>query len=108
MHTCAAGTEMEVEMANTHHPEKAFFDDIVALLTEIKEGQDQVSQLYKDAAEAEGIGKDGVKVLRAAVRRHMMTTEKRELEDKADELLHRLGHLAGTPLGDAAMTRPAA
>ncbi len=92
---------------NTNHPEKPFFDDIVALLTEIAEKREEVSQLYKDAGTAEGVGKAGVKVLRKAVARHMMTAEKRALEDTADDLLHRLGHLGGTPLGEAAMQRAA-
>jgi len=91
----------------TNQPEKPFFDDIVAALTEIAEKRDDVKQLYADAKESPEIGKEGVKVLRAAVRRHMMDAKKRKLEDQADDLLHRLGHLRDTPLGEAAMARAA-
>ncbi len=90
-------------MAATNQPEKPFFDDIVELLTDIAGKREEVAQLFKDAKEVESIGKGGVKVLRAAVRRHMMDAKKRKLESEADDLLHRLGHLRDTPLGEAAL-----
>lgn len=92
---------------NTNHPEKPFFDEIVALLRQREQIDEDVAQLYADAKEADGVGTKGVKVLRAAVKEHMLTDEKRAkrlaLEDARDALLHRLGHLRGSPLGEAAM-----
>ena len=87
-------------MAASNHPEKSYFDRVVALEGEIAERQMDRKAVYE---EAQSLGKEGVKVLRAAVRRHLMDEKKRKLESDADDLLHRLGHLAGSPLGNAAL-----
>ncbi len=98
-------------MAASNHPEKPHFDRIVALETEIAERRIDIKALYDAAKDDEAIGKDGVKTLRKAVKRHMEDADKRAareaLESAADDLLHRLGHLATTPLGEAATRRAA-
>ena len=90
-------------MIGGNHPEKPFFDDIVELSRQIEAAKEDIKQLYADAKEADV----DVKVLRAAVKEHMLSEEKRKarqaLEDARDNLLHRLGHLANSPLGEAAI-----
>ena len=94
-------------MPASNQPEKPIFDRIVALETEIAERKTDIKALYDSAKENEEIGKDGVKTLRKAVRRHMEDLDKRAarlaLEREADALLVRLGMLADTPLGRAAV-----
>jgi uncharacterized protein (UPF0335 family) len=90
----------ELLMAASNRPEKSYFDRIVALEGEIAELQIDKKAVYE---EAKALGKGGVNVLRAAVRRHLMDAKKRQLESDADDLLHRLGHLAYLPLGKAAL-----
>lgn len=78
-------------------PERPFFTDVLALEREIAERRAEVSQLYKDAAACEAIGKDGVKVLRLAVRRALEEEDKKrareEREAAAEALLQHLGPL---------------
>jgi len=94
-------------MAMTNHPEKPFFDQIVALETEIAERRVDLKAVYASAKENDAIGKDGVKTLRKAVKRHMEDPDKRAdreaLEQDADILRHRLGVLVDLPLGAAAV-----
>jgi hypothetical protein len=92
---------------NTNHPEKPFFDQAIALLTEIDERKTDLKAVYSGAKAHGAIGKDGLKTLKAAVKRHMEDPDKRaareELESDAEALLRRLGQLAGSPLGDATL-----
>ena len=85
-------------------PENPFFMDIIALEEEIAERKLDIKHLYKDAKEAEGVD---VKLLRRAVKLHMEGDERRRarkrLEETAEDLLGRLGALASTPLGEAAL-----
>jgi uncharacterized protein (UPF0335 family) len=85
-------------------PENPFFMDIIALEDEIAERKADIKQLYNDAKETEGVD---VKLLRRAVKLHMEGDEKRRkrkrFEETAEDLLRRLGVLASTPLGEAAM-----
>ncbi len=84
-------------------PENPFFMDIISLEVEIDEHKADIKQLYADA-KTEGID---VKLLRRTVKLHMEGDEKRrkrkKLEETAEDLLGRLGALASTPLGEAAM-----
>ena len=90
-------------MTASNHPEKPFFDKIVKIEEDIAALRDDRTAIYESAKENEAID---VKVLRKAVRRHMEDPKKRAgreaAERAADNLLHRLGHLASTPLGEAA------
>lgn len=92
-------------MAATNSPETPFFNQLVNLEGEIADRRIDIQAVYDSAKENSAIGKAGIKVLRKAVRRYMEDEKKRQarevLEGAADDLLHRLGHLRGTPLGDA-------
>ncbi len=85
-------------------PENPFFMDIIALEDEIAERRADIKQLYKDAKGTKGVD---VKLLRRAVKLHMEGDEKRRkrkrFEETAEDLLDRLGSLASTPLGEAAI-----
>ena len=85
-------------------PENPFFMDIIALEDEIAKRKTDIKQLYADAKETEGVD---IKLLRRAVKLHMEGDEKRRkrkcFEETAEDLLGRLGALASTPLGEAAI-----
>ena len=94
-------------MVASNHPEKPFLTRAIALATEIAERQDDLKAVYEEAKEAEGVGKEGVKVIKRAVRLAMEDADKkrarRTLENTAQNLIDSLGLLASTPLGEAAI-----
>ena len=71
-------------MTASNHPEKPFFDKIVKIEEDIAALRDDRKALYESAKETEAIGKDGVKVLRKAVRRHMEAPDKRKAREDAE------------------------
>lgn len=85
-------------------PERSYFDRAVALEREKQGLAEDIAEVYSEAKEAEV----NIKALRLAVKRHLENNKKRKererTEEEAVDLLIRLGHLAGTPLGDAAVT----
>lgn len=88
---------------HSNQPEAQFFKDIVEREVAKADCIIDIKQLYGDAKEADV----DVKVLRKAVKLHLEDAKKRKartsLESAAEDLLHRLGHLGGTPLGEAAV-----
>ena len=94
-------------MVASNHPEKPFLTRAIALATEIAERQDDLKAVYEEAKEAKGVGKEGVKVIKRAVRLAMEDADKkrarRTLENTAQNLIDSLGLLASTPLGEAAI-----
>ncbi len=86
----------------SNQPEKPHFDRIYALAKQNAENAEDIKELYKSA-------KDGgvdVKLLRRTVRLALEDDDKkrdrRELEGKAEALLHALGPFVDSPLGEAA------
>lgn len=92
---------------NSNHPEKPHFDRIFALEREIVERRGDIKELYSAAKQSD----IDVKLLRRSVKLALededKKKERRALEDTAEQLLVRIGQLAGSPLGDAAMNRAA-
>lgn len=88
---------------NGHNQEKPFFDRLVALGRDMESLKADIAEVYAEAKEAE-IDR---KVLRQAVKMALETDAKRKererVADAAETLLHSLGQLRDTPLGDAAV-----
>lgn len=88
---------------NGHNQEKPFFDRLVALGRDMESLKADIAEVYAGAKEAEV----DRKVLRHAVKLALETDAKREererVADAAETLLHSLGQLRDTPLGDAAV-----
>lgn len=88
---------------NGHNQEKPFFDRLVALGRDMESLKADIAEVYAEAKEAEV----DRKVLRLAVKMALETDAKREererVADAAETLLHSLGQLRDTPLGDAAV-----
>lgn len=86
-------------------PEKPHFDRIMRVENEIAERKIDVKELW---ASAKGdLDKEQLATLKMAVRRALADRDKlkakRELEDKADDLIEALGPFVDSPLGEAAV-----
>jgi uncharacterized protein (UPF0335 family) len=83
---------------------EAFTEALVKKATERRNLLDDMTELYGEARDK---GYD-TKVMRRTVKILCETAEQRSererVQDEADEMLHRLGHLSDTPLGRAAIT----
>lgn len=88
-------------IANT--PEKPHFDRIYALAKQNAENAEDIKELYKSAKHSD----IDVKLLRRTVRLALEADDKkkdrRELEGRAEALLHALGPFVDSPLGEAAV-----
>lgn len=98
------------------HPEKQFFDRAKALEEEIRERREDLKALFEEIRRHNKplVADDDPNVIdigtmRGAIKRSLETDKqakkRRDKEADIEEMLDRLGHLAGTPLGQSAAAR---